>query len=110
MDSLGWFLLEERIDDLRVLLFPKDQWEENQIQDMHYFLIKKRETLEILFIKELFYKDGWMLKSVTYGMASFNYSFKEDLYEYLNYSQKLKSKEDIIAYFEQFFIRLEGDS
>lgn len=110
MNKLGWFLVEERINDLRILLFSSDQWEENQVHDMHYFLVKKNEVLEVLFTKELIFKEGWILNSVTYGMASFNYAFKEDLYEFLNYSQRMKSKDDIIAYFEQFFIKLEGVS
>ena len=50
MDKLGWFLVEERINDLRVLLFSNDQWEENQILDMHYFLIKKNEVYEICLL------------------------------------------------------------
>lgn len=108
MDKLGWFLVEERIDDLRIMLFPKDQWEENQIFDYHYFLIKRKEVQEIIFKKEIYYKEGWVLRQFNYGMVFFNYVFKEDLYEYLNHGNLRKSKEDLIAYFEQFFIRVEG--
>ena len=108
MDILGWYLIEERIDDLRILLFPKDQWEADQVFDYHYYLIKKNEVQEILFTKEVFYKEGWVLNRLVFGMVGFNYSFKEDLYEFLNYGNMRKSKEDIVAYFDQFFIRLEG--
>ena len=110
VDKIGWFLVEERIDDLRVLLFPKDQWEADQVFDYHYFLIKKKEVMEIIYTKEIFYKEGWVLDWVSYGTVHFNYDFKEDLFSFLNQPNHRKKKEDIISFFERFFIRLEGVS